>query len=274
LKLAPPAGACPPRRSEPVTPASGAAPCLATAPEAWARDVSRRRQHRGFRVLRVAVVAVALAVATTVEASIVTGPNVGAVPTAVMAIDRTHASQAAMVAPPERIAAAIVAAEDDSFYTNDGIDVPALVRGLWGFVTGADTGGSTIEIQLAHLAFPGQTAGFWGRAHRVTLALQMDTHFSKQAILSMYLDAAYFGHGFYGVQAASLGYFGVPPSGLSWDQAALLAGLVQAPSQLDPFQHPQAARQRRAYVLQRLAAIGALTRTDADMLSTAPLQLA
>lgn len=209
-----------------------------------------------------------------VEASIASGPNVNAVAGAVAAIDRAHAGAAVMVSPSSKVAAAVVAAEDGSFYSNAGVDVPGVLRGLWGFVTGSDAGGSTLEIQLSHLAFPDQTSGFWGRVHRVTLAVQMDTHLTKTAILSMYLDAAYFGHGFWGVQAASIGYFGVTPARLNWDQAALVAGLVQAPSQLDPVLHPQAALRRRGYVLQRLIDAGILSHAQADTLGAAPLQLA
>ena len=178
-----------------------------------------------------------------------------------------------MVSPSDRIAEAIVAVEDGSFYSNNGVDVRALMRAALGFVTGSDAGGSTIEVQLAHLAFPGPTSGVWGRVHRVTLALQMDTHFSKPAILSMYLDAAYFGHGFYGIAAASHGYFGVVPSQLTWPQAALLAGLVQAPSALDPLEHPAAALNRRNYVLQRLADVGAISPSPAHTLAQTPLGL-
>lgn len=232
------------------------------------------RRGGGWRLAGRALLGLFLATIGVIEGSVLSAPSVAAVPSAVSAIDTEHAGTPVMVSPSSRVAVAIIAAEDDSFYSNDGLDLAALVRGVWGFVTGADAGGSTIEIQLAHLAFPYQTTGFWGRVHRVTLALQMDTHFTKPAILSMYLDAAYFGHGFYGVEAASLGYFGVAPPRLAWDQAALLAGLVQAPSRLDPFVHPQAAAQRRGYVLQRLAAVGALSEGQAEQFAGAHLQLA
>ncbi|MBV8529107.1 MAG: transglycosylase domain-containing protein [Candidatus Dormibacteraeota bacterium] len=204
-------------------------------------------------------------------ASVATGPNVEALPATVTAIDAAHNARPVSVSPSDRVARAVVAVEDGSFYSHDGIDTLALLRAAAGFVTGSDSGGSTIEVQLAHLAFPGPTSGFWGRVHRVTLALQMDTRFTKPAILSMYLDAAYFGHGHYGIVAASRGYFGVTPSQLSWSQAALLAGLVQAPSSYDPIEHPAAATARRGYVLQRLVAVGALTQAAADALAHSPL---
>jgi membrane peptidoglycan carboxypeptidase len=79
----------------------------------------------------------------------------------------------------------------------------------------------------------------------------------------MYLNVAYFGHGFYGLQAASVGYFDLAPQDLDWAQAATLAGLLQAPNDYDPIEHPHAALQRRQHVLDRLAATGALTRAEA-----------
>jgi penicillin-binding protein 1A len=229
------------------------------------------RMRHVWRWLGLAVLTLAVAGVALFGASVATGPNVRALPAAVSAIDAEHQATPVSVDPSTRIAQSLVAAEDGSFYNHDGIDAIALVRAASGFVTGSDSGGSTIEVQLAHLAFPGPTSGLWGRVHRVTLALQMDTNFTKPAILSMYLDAAYFGHGFYGINAASHGYFGVAPSQLSWSQAALLAGLVQAPSSYDPIEHPPAATARRGYVLERLVAVGALTQSQADALARSPL---
>jgi penicillin-binding protein 1A len=89
----------------------------------------------------------------------------------------------------------------------------------------------------------------------------------------MYLSAIYFGNGYYGVLAASEGYFGLPPDQLSWAQASLLAGLPQAPTMLDPLQHLALARQRQSYVIDRLVATGVLTRAQAAAAAAAPLDL-
>lgn len=265
-------------RSRSATPDAGAASLRrqrpAPGPSSRALDTGAAvpRKTPWHRAL-IGLLSLLVAGAGLLAASLLTGPSVAAAPASVSAIDRGHASVPVMVVPSDRIGVAMVAAEDDTFYSNDGVDVPALLRGLWGFVRGSDAGGSTLEIQLAHILFPAQTGGFWGRVHRVTLALQFDTHFSKEAILSMYLDAAYYGHGFYGIRAASFGYFGVSPSQLTWAQAALLAGLVQAPSQLDPFAHPSAALARRGYVLQRLVAAGMLSQAQANATARSPLGL-
>lgn len=237
-----------------------------------ARPPAGRGKRRRWLAVRIALVIV-IAGVTTFDINLATGPRVNDAPAVVEAIDRAHGSLPEMIAPTERIAIAMVAAEDGTFYSNDGVDVPDLLRGLLGYLTGTDAGGSTIEIQLAHLLYPSETDGLWGRVHRVSLALQFDTHYTKAAILSMYLGAAYFGHGFYGIRAASLGCFGIPPERLNWAQAALLAGLVQAPSALDPFRHLTAAMRRMSYVLQRLVSDGRLTAAQASAIARAPLRL-
>jgi penicillin-binding protein 1A len=217
---------------------------------------------------------IVIAGVTTFDINLATGPRVNDAPAVVEAIDRAHGSLPEMIAPTDRIAIAMVAAEDGTFYSNDGVDVPDLLRGLLGYLTGTDAGGSTIEIQLAHLLYPSETDGLWGRVHRVSLALQFDTHYTKAAILSMYLSAVYFGHGYYGIEAASRGYFGIAPDQLTWAQAALLAGVVQAPSALDPVRHLAASRARMTYVLQRLVDDGRLTASQAARWEASPLGLA
>ena len=97
----------------------------------------------------------------------------------------------------------------------------------------------------------------------MALAVKLKVTFTGPQVVRMYADVAYFGHGFYGLQAASCGYFGVPPAGLSWPHAALLAGLVQAPSLDDPLQFPAQARIREDHVIGRLVAVGALSQAQA-----------
>jgi membrane peptidoglycan carboxypeptidase len=256
----------------------------AAAPEAPRRASPRKREQaasthghparRRRLIIAARIVLVALiALVTVFEVNVATDPSVTAAPARVVAIDRAHATSPEVISSTERIGEALIASEDSGFYSNDGLDSVALLRAFWGFLTGQDLGGSTIEIQLAHMLYPTVTEGLWGRVRRVSLALEFDTHFSKTAILSMYLSAVYFGHGFYGIRAASQGYFGVAPARLSWAQAALLAGIVQAPSALDPFRHLPAAEARMSYVLQRLVSGGALTAAQATQLERAPLGL-
>jgi len=146
----------------------------------------RRRNRRRWLAVRIALL-VLIAGVTAFDINLATGPSVNDAPAVARAIDSAHGSLPEMIAPTERIAIAIVAAEDGSFYSNVGVDVPDLFRGFLGYLTGTDAGGSTIAIQLAHLLYPSETDGLWGRVHRVSLALQFDTHYTKAAILSMYL---------------------------------------------------------------------------------------
>ena len=131
-------------------------------------------------------------------------------------------------------------------------------------------GGATIELQLAKMLYaPGTSLG--SELRQVGVAFRLDLHFSKQRILALYLDAAYFGDGAYGVVAAASHYFGLAPSQLSWAQASLLAGLVQAPSEYDPHGHFTLARQRQSHVLARLVATHQLTSSQAAQVWNTPL---
>jgi penicillin-binding protein 1A len=108
-------------------------------------------------------------------------------------------------------------------------------------------------------------------AEQVAIAVKLKYTYSGPEILRLYADVAYFGHGFYGLGEASCGYFGVPPDRLSWPQAALLAGLVQGPSADDPLNHPAAGLARERHVLDRLAAVGAISKSRADAYLAMPL---
>jgi membrane peptidoglycan carboxypeptidase len=107
----------------------------------------------------------------------------------------------------------------------------------------------------------------------VALAIKLNLQYSKAQSLVMYADPVYFGHGFYGLDAASCGYFRVRPDRLSLSQASLLAGLVQAPSAYDPLEHPRLARSRQLYVLGRLVATDQISPTAAEAAAHAPLGL-
>ena len=155
---------------------------------------------------------------------------------------------------PARVAAAVLATEDHRFYQHPGVDPIALGRVGVGLLHGVDSGGATIEAQLAKPLYTGDRHDWAAHVDLVGLAVKLDRRYTKDQILLMYLNVAYFGHGFYGVRAASVGYFGQAPQVLDWAEAALLAGLLQSPANYDPVDHPQAAMQRRHYVPDRLVA--------------------
>jgi len=246
-------------------------PTLPTEEQAEPGRVPAR--HRRIRWAARGLLVCLITSGVAFAANVASDPSIGGAPAVVQGIDRAHGSSAVMIAPADRIAQALVASEDATFYSNNGVDAVALVRAFYGFLTAQDLGGSTIEMQLAHVLYPAVTDGFWGRVRRASLALELDTHYTKAAILSMYLSAVYYGHGYYGIQAASRGYFGVAPDQLSWAQAALLAGAVQAPTALDPLRHLAASRARMTYVLERLVGDGGLTATQAAHWEASPLGL-
>ena len=186
--------------------------------------------------------------------------------------DRAH--HAAFPGPPvpPRFAAAIVATEDHRFGSEPGIDLLAIGRVIAARLTGGtDQGGATIYQQLAKMLYTRGRSGVAVELEQIGLAVKLSMSYSSRQILQMYADVTYFGNGEYGLAAASCGYFGVPPARLSWPQAALLAGLVQAPSADDPRQHPDRARQREAHVIGRLVAVRRLTQAQATAALAQPV---
>jgi penicillin-binding protein 1A len=174
---------------------------------------------------------------------------------------------------PPRIAAALLATEDSHFAEHIGVDWRGALRAPLGLVSGQDRGGSTLHQQLARVVYEDGATDPVAKARAVVLAVKIDRGWSNVDILRMYLDAAYFGHGFYGVGAAAQGYFGLSPAELDWAQASMLVGLVQAPSAFDPLVHPERARARQAHVLDRLVAVGTLDRAEADRVAVTSWRL-
>jgi len=174
---------------------------------------------------------------------------------------------------PARFAAALISTEDHRFDSEPGVDPLAIGRVLLaGLTASGDQGGATLYQQLAKLLYTPGRGGFAVETEQVALAIKLKFSYSGQQILRMYAEVAYFGHGFYGLAAASCGYFGLPADRLSWPQAALLAGLVQAPSDYDPLVHPALARSRQEHVIARLVATGTLTRRQAAAALAVPLR--
>ena len=167
------------------------------------------------------------------------------------------------VQPPQRFTEALVATEDHRFYSNSGVDLFAVARLVAGKITGhADQGGSTLEQQLAKNLYTTGRSGFTVEAEQVVLAIKLNTSYSKAQILQMYAEVAYYGDNYYGLRSASCGYFGVEPAQLSWPEAAVLAGVVNAPTIDDPRTNPQNARAREQHVVGRLVAVGDLTQAQ------------
>lgn len=186
--------------------------------------------------------------------------------------DHVHGAPYPGVAAPARFAAALEATEDHRFASEPGVDPVAVGRIVVGALAGrGDQGGATLYQQLAKMLYTPGNSSLTAKAEQVALAVKLKYSYSGAEILRLYSDVAYFGHGFYGLQNASCGYFGVQPAEMSWPQAALLAGLVQGPSSDDPIDHPAAGLAREQHVLGRLVAVGKISQAAADAYLKVPL---
>jgi penicillin-binding protein 1A len=161
---------------------------------------------------------------------------------------------------PPYLPKAFVAIEDRRFYEHFGIDPVGIARAVMRNVTrrGVAQGGSTLTQQLAKNLFLTQERTASRKAQEAILALWLERNYSKDQLLELYLNRVYFGAGAYGVEAAAQRYFGKPAKDVTVSEAAVLAGLVQAPSRLAPNRNPQAAQARAELVLAAMADLGFL----------------
>ena len=178
---------------------------------------------------------------------------------------------------PKNLRDAIVAIEDHNYWTGSSIDLKSLLRSafvdLW--TKSYAQGASTIEEQLAKIVYLTDEKTLSRKFQQIVLGVQIDRYFTKQQILAMYLNRVFLGENSVGVEQAAYRYFGIDlkkdPNALTLDQAALLAGLPQAPSEYDPIQHPAAALQRRNQVLEAMAKYGYITEAQAKAAEQQPI---
>ena len=236
---------------------------------------ARRRGRRLLRRLMLTIMVLVTVLVLGFGALLLITPSVSSAPSLARAFDQAHHASYPGPPVPARFAESLVATEDHRFYAEPGIDVYAVARvavaSLGGH--GGEQGGATLYQQLAKMLYTPQRAGLRAETEQVVLGIKLNFGFSKPQILQMYSAVAYFGHGYYGLAAASCGYFGTVPAGLSWPEAATLAGLVQGPSADDPIQHYAAARAREQHVLSRLVSTGKITESQAAMAYAQPLHL-
>jgi penicillin-binding protein 1A len=168
---------------------------------------------------------------------------------------------------PDHVKQAFMAIEDRRFYTHWGIDPRSIARALWSNVTtGRTQGGSTITQQLAKFTFLSPERSMTRKAREALIAFWLEAWLTKDEILERYLSNAYFGDNTYGLRAASLHYFYRQPENLTKAQAAMLAGLVQAPSRLAPTRNYELAAKRMELVVRAMVASGYLTQAEADQI--------
>ncbi|HEV2686112.1 MAG TPA: transglycosylase domain-containing protein, partial [Actinomycetota bacterium] len=160
---------------------------------------------------------------------------------------------------------AVIATEDRTFYSNPGISVGGIVRAAFSDVFGrGHQGGSTITQQYVKNAFVGNQPSLLRKAREAIISLKLAHTRSKKAILELYLNTIYFGRGAYGVEAASLTYFGHSAKQLTLPESALLTGIIRAPELYDPAKDLLAAIGRRSIVLDLMARQSFITQAEAD----------
>lgn len=192
------------------------------------------------------------------------------------------ARRGAIVARPVRVAdlprhvpRAFVAVEDRRFYGHLGIDPIGIARAAWRnlLAGGVRQGGSTITQQLAKVAFLNDKRSFGRKAQEVLIAFWLEAWLTKDEILERYLSNVYFGDNVYGIRAASEHYFSREPEDLTIGQAAMLAGLVKAPSRLAPTRNLAGARSRAKVVLGEMVEAGFITQRQARAASDVRLRV-
>lgn len=228
--------------------------------------LGRRRRWARAALL---VVAAASALAIVGLGYLASLPSVADAPARVRALLGAHGESPAIGTPPPKLAAAIVAVEDEHFHSPFAFDAAAGAgrAALAVLEAGGDPGGSTLIQQLAKQLYGGGPLRDFG------LAIKLAAHYPKPQLLAMYLGGVYYGDGQWGEAAAARHYFGRPPGALDWAQATLLAGLPQAPSAYDPVTHFERAKLRQRHVLDRLVALHELPAARADAIFDEPLRV-
>lgn len=234
----------------------------------WARRSprARRLRRRLRRVRRAAATIFGLAVLGGMVFSglMLISPSVSSAPALARALDRAHYAAFPGPQPPRQFTAALLATAG----WRPGTEADAAPVGLAGLFLGHVPGGSDqaaaeLSQWLAGVLYLHGRSGVVAAGEQALLALKLQMSYSRAAILRMYAGVLYFGHGYYGLAAASCGYFGRWPARLTWGQAAMLDAVAVAPATDDPFISFANARAGEASVLHLLVAKHVLTRAQA-----------
>ncbi len=174
-------------------------------------------------------------------------------------IGPTNRTDVTIAQVPEAVRFDVLAAEDRGFYSESGISFRGTARAALNDLKGGNTqGGSGITQQYVKNKYLNDSRTLSRKLKELAIAVKIDRDYSKNQILEWYLNTIYFGRGAYGIQAAAQAYFGVNVEKLTLNQGAMLAGLIQAPSDYDPAVAPTLARERWSYVLDGMVSTGHL----------------
>jgi len=173
---------------------------------------------------------------------------------------------------PNHLIQAFVAGEDSRFFQHKGLDYLAIFRAFFRNIFSGEIvqGGSTITQQVVKSLLLSPEKSFARKIREAILAYRIEKHLTKEEILFLYLNQIYLGHGAYGVAVAAESYFAKPIEDLSIAESAVLAGLPQAPSKYSPYHHPQQAKNRQVYVLNRMAEEGFISPSEASKAAQTP----
>jgi len=176
---------------------------------------------------------------------------------------------------PENLIKAVVAVEDARFWLHKGVDYVAIMRALFKDIRarGIREGGSTITQQLAKVVFLSPDKTIVRKLKEATLAFRLEKNLTKEEILELYLNKIYFGHGAYGVEMAARAYFGKTVSDVDLAEAAILCGLIKAPSRYSPYNDLNKAKKRQYIVLSRMLGEGYISEGQVKDAYEQPLYL-
>ena len=172
---------------------------------------------------------------------------------------------------PPLLVGALLATEDQRYYEHYGVDIVGLMRAALSWLQGGRQGASTISMQVVRNFYLERTKTFVRKAYEVMMAYKIENSFSKRQILEFYMNQIYLGRGSYGFAAAAKAYYGKQVEALTLPEIAMLAGLPQAPSRLNPARNAKLAKQRQIHVLNRLLELRLISKEEHLEAKVAPL---
>ncbi|MGC2122083.1 MAG: transglycosylase domain-containing protein [Xanthobacteraceae bacterium] len=176
---------------------------------------------------------------------------------------------------PDRVQKAFIAAEDRRFYQHHGVDERGIIRAFIGDLAepGRPQGGSTITQQVVKNLLVGEDVTYERKIREMIVASRLENTLSKNEILELYLNSAYLGRASWGVEMASRSYFGKSAKDLTLAEGAMLAGLLKGPNYYNPDRHPDRAKERLTYVLERMQEDGVITAAEKNQALASPPKL-
>ncbi|NLV17430.1 MAG: PBP1A family penicillin-binding protein [Syntrophomonadaceae bacterium] len=168
---------------------------------------------------------------------------------------------------------AVIATEDQNFYSHHGLDFKAIARAVWVNLTAGEVkeGGSTITQQTAKNLYLSQERTIWRKLKELVYTLALEKRYSKDEILAMYLNSIYYGQGATGIEAAAQTYFGKSARDLSLAESTILVGIPRRPAYYDPYRYPDHAKTRQKVILKQMVDESMITSEEAEQAEKVPL---